>query len=523
MGYLSCRAESAVITCESYKKERCLKVQQFPYKDLEIATGGFAGESLLGKGSHGSVYKGVLEDGKVVAIKKPSCGLRILQDDSAVENEIEILSKLQSPRLVNLLGFSHDSKERILVVEFMCNGTLHDILHCNPEPPSWPRRVRLALQTAKAIQTLHSASPPVIHRDIKSSNVLIDSNWNAKLGDFGLALRGHVEDSKLNSTPPAGTIGYLDPGYTTPGNLSTKNDVFSFGILLLEIISGRNAIDVQYSPPSIVDWALPLIKQNKVLGLNDPRLRPPKNSAAIKQMAVIAACCIRSTKERRPSMKEVVEGLKEVSKGIPLPIWNGLKKRMKKPTVRQEKPHLAQESNKPYLTVELKPHNTIESLNEPPQVMKPLGRGSSRRVRVSDQDAKLDVGKESHNPGSLRRRGSGRILVDLFNEKSEISESKSVDWQALAKARSSSVRVPSVTLRQAMLITRSPISPVFIRSPTSPVFGDQGKDTLHQIGRTPSVGGVRRSRLGIDSTLHYKQIPQATDSVKGLRDSQTTI
>uniref|UniRef100_A0A0C9QWT1 TSA: Wollemia nobilis Ref_Wollemi_Transcript_3106_2188 transcribed RNA sequence n=1 Tax=Wollemia nobilis TaxID=56998 RepID=A0A0C9QWT1_9CONI len=518
MGYLSCRADSAVITCDSYKKEKPLKVQLYAYKDLESATGGFAGESLLGKGSHGCVYRGVLGDGTLVAVKKPSTGLRILQDDTAVENEIEILSKLHSPRLVNLLGFSHDTKEKLLVVEFMSNGTLHDILHCNPEPPSWARRVHLALQTAKAVFTLHSANPPVIHRDIKSSNVLIDANWNARLGDFGLALRGHVEDIKLNSTPPAGTIGYLDPGYTTPGNLSTKNDVFSFGILLLEIISGRNAIDVQYSPPSIVDWAMPLIRQNNILGLFDPRLSPPKNLNSVRQMALIAARCIRSTKEKRPSMKEVVEGLKVVSRSIPLHIWNGLSRRKRKPnaaTDRQEKgkSHSTQEGSENFnLTLEMKSKSSQGLNRQLSKPVKSLGRVSSRSSRVSDEDANKD--KEFNKSGSVVRRGrSGRILVDLFNETTETetqtSESKSIDWHALAKVSSPSVRAATLTLRQAMLVRGSPATPAF-RSGPLPVFGDHYKEASAPIVRNPSVERVRKPRVCIDPTLHYKQIPQVT-------------
>lgn len=500
MGYLSCKADSAVIICESYKKEKPSKVQQFQYKDLVVATGGFAGESLLGKGSHGCVYKGVLGDGSLVAIKKPSSGLRILQDDSAVENEIEILSKLHSPRLVNLIGFSHDTKERLLVVEFMSNGTLHDILHSDPQSPSWPRRVHLSLQIAKAILTLHSASPPVIHRDIKSSNVLIDANWNARLGDFGLALRGHVEDIKLNSTPPAGTIGYLDPGYITPGNLSTKNDVFSFGILLLEIISARNAIDVQYSPPSIVDWAMPLIRQNKILELYDPRLSPPKNLNTVKQMAVIAARCIRSTEERRPSMNEVVEGLKQVSRSIPLPIWNGLKRQKKKPT-RQGKSQLTERSDKNYVEGQMKPSDRSESLNEFSRSLKYSGKGPSRSTRVSDEDTRLDVGKEFCKTGSgVARRGSGRILVDLFNETTESSETKKIDRQVLSKAGSSSVRVPSVTLRQAMLARSSPTSSAF-RSDATPVFGDHCKNAVGQIARNHSCGKCKKITLSQRSYL----------------------
>ncbi|KAI5681563.1 hypothetical protein M9H77_02791 [Catharanthus roseus] len=345
MGYLSCKAESAISTSNSHlptpskkahqsnsqeiPKEKPIKIQEFNYSDLEKATNGFSEQKLLGRGSHGLVYKGVLSGGRPVAIKKSSRGPRVSstsENPNEVENEIDILSKLQSPRLVNLVGFSftnNNSHDRLLVVEFMSNGTLYDVLHSNSRPPNWGRRIKLALQTAKAIDILHSSIPPVIHRDIKSANVLIDRNFNARLGDFGLALRCQVDDYRLRSTPPAGTMGYLDPGYVTPDNLSTKTDVFSFGILLLEIISGRKAIDVGHSPPSIVDWAIPLIRRGKILAIYDPRIEPPKDPLIRKQLAVVAAKCVRSCRERRPTMREVVQCLSGLSKLVPLHSWNG--------------------------------------------------------------------------------------------------------------------------------------------------------------------------------------------------------
>lgn len=314
----------------SKEKEKNIKIQEFQYSDLEAATNGFSDRKLLGKGSHGYVYKAVVR-GRPVAVKRPSRpNAAVLPRPvsssitNEVDNEIDILSKIQSPRLVNLVGFTNnDSKDRLLVVEFMSNGTLYDVLHSSQRTPNWGRRIRLALQTAKAIDTLHSSTPPVIHRDIKSANVLIDRSYNARLGDFGLALRGHVDDYRLRSTPPAGTMGYLDPCYVTPDNLSTKTDVFSFGILLLEIISGRKAIDVTYSPPSIVDWAIPLIKKGKLLSVYDPRIAPPKDPIVRKQLAVIAAKCVRSCRERRPSMNEVVTWLCGLCKLVPLHSWNG--------------------------------------------------------------------------------------------------------------------------------------------------------------------------------------------------------
>ncbi|GAV89264.1 Pkinase_Tyr domain-containing protein [Cephalotus follicularis] len=335
MGYLSCKADAAIAisttttaknqtfsskTTPSKPPQKPIKIQLFDYRDLEAATNGFSDQKLLGKGSHGCVYKAVLR-GRYVAIKKPSKNQEIGQE---VDNEIEILSKIQSPRLVNLLGFTNDTKDRLLVVEFMCNGTLYDILHSNPRPPNWGRRIRLALQIAKAIDILHSQNPPIIHRDVKSANVLIDGNFNARLGDFGLALRCGVDDDyRLRSTPPAGTMGYLDPCYVTPDNLSTKTDVFSFGILLLEIISGRKAIDVGHSPPSIVDWAIPLVKKGKVVAVYDPRIPLPKDVIVRKQLVVVAAKCVRSCRERRPSMKEIVDWLSGLCRLLPVHSWNG--------------------------------------------------------------------------------------------------------------------------------------------------------------------------------------------------------
>lgn len=308
-------------------------------KELETATSGFAPETLLGKGSHGCVFKGRLKNGKVVAIKRRTAGRKLLEDETSFTNELEILSKIQSDRLVNLLGFSRDSDEKLLVVEYMSNGTLHDILHKTPMSLSWSMRVLLSIQVAKAVSTLHYASPPIIHRDIKSSNVLIDGNWNAKLGDFGLALRGNAEDMCMNAVPPAGTMGYLDPEYETPADLSTKTDVFSFGILLLEIISGRKAIDVAYDPPSILEWAVPLIKQGNQCFVCDSKFRLPLDFKPLKKFVNLAAKCVRTSSYRRPSMLEVEEDLREISKRISSPMFDGLSLVVKR-SLNTQKPKL---------------------------------------------------------------------------------------------------------------------------------------------------------------------------------------
>jgi serine/threonine protein kinase len=348
MGYLSCRADSSVATCRSITAISPLPlsrrsgsgsgggssrpalppaqaaIERFDYAELEAATSHFADAALLGRGSHGAVYKAVLPSGRAVAVKRPS------PRRPEVDNEIRILSSVRGPRLVNLLGFSDPAlgpAPRLLVVEYMPNGTLYDLLHSNPRPPGWPRRLRLALQTARALRALHDADPPVIHRDVKSANVLLDANLGARLGDFGLALRVPKTTAGSNAAPtpaPAGTLGYLDPAYVTPESLSTKTDVFSFGILLLEIMSGRKAIDVQHSPPSVVEWAVPLLRKGKVASLFDPRVAPPRDPVTRKDLAALAASCVRSCRERRPSMADIVQRLVLLSKAVSAKVWNGL-------------------------------------------------------------------------------------------------------------------------------------------------------------------------------------------------------
>ncbi|XP_043703593.1 serine/threonine-protein kinase-like protein At5g23170 [Telopea speciosissima] len=306
-------------------------MEEFEYGELQSATDDFSLSALVGKGSHGCVYKGVLGDGKLVAIKKPSIGLQILRDNSKLDNEIEVLSSLhRSPYLVNLVGVSHDglTQKKLLVMEFMPNGSLHDSLHNMSTPPSWSKRLHVALQVARAVQTLHEARPSIIHRDIKSANILFDSNWNAKLADFGLAVRQNESTQPVNSpSQPAGTIGYLDPCYTTPGKLSTRIDVFSFGVVLLEMISCRRAIDARRDPASIVEWALSLISGNRGgLEVCDTRIALPGNmEGTIRCILNVAAQCVSSKEECRPSMAEIVSELENcMVRPIRYPVWRSL-------------------------------------------------------------------------------------------------------------------------------------------------------------------------------------------------------
>lgn len=301
-------------------------MKEYDYEELVKATENFSPKRLVGKGSHGSVYKGTVKDNKLVAIKKPTYySSEVVHENSKLDNEIRVLLSLrENPLVINLLGTSHDSanNKKLLVMELMPNGSLHDLLHVCTTPPTWSKRVEIAIRVARAVEFLHEGKPSVIHRDIKSANILFDSNWNAKLADFGLAV---LQSDDQVSQLPAGTIGYLDPCYTTPSKLSTKNDVFSFGVVLLEIISGGKAIDMCRTPASIVDWAVPLIGELRVHEICDPRiaLLPTYMEATMRHMLSIAARCVSSNEELRPSIGEITRVIENhgVVQRVRFPIW----------------------------------------------------------------------------------------------------------------------------------------------------------------------------------------------------------
>jgi len=204
------------------------------------------------------------------------------------------------------------------------NGSLHDLLHRAPRPPPWPRRVEIALDVARAVQALHTAAPRVIiHRDVKSANVLLGRDGRARLSDFSLAVRvavtalskegGDAGDDEGSAGPaPAGTIGYLDPCYTEPGRLGPESDVFSFGVVLLELVSGRRVMDVNACPSSIVAWAAPLIAAGRAREVLDARVAAPPTAraeGAVARVLALAARCVSESVERRPAMAEVVSEL----------------------------------------------------------------------------------------------------------------------------------------------------------------------------------------------------------------------
>ncbi|KAK1379289.1 serine/threonine-protein kinase-like protein ACR4 [Heracleum sosnowskyi] len=292
------------------------RAQLFTYEDLEIATHGFKEESQVGKGSFSCVFKGVLKDGTVVAVKRAIISADMKKNSKEFRTELDLLSRLNHAHLLNLLGYCEEGEERLLVYEYMANGSLHQHLHGKnkavKEQLDWVKRVTIAVQAARGIEYLHGyACPPVIHRDIKSSNILIDEEHNARVADFGLSLLGPANSSSPLAELPAGTLGYLDPEYYRLHYLTTKSDVYSFGVLLLEILSGRKAIDMQFEEGNVVEWAVPLIKSGDIQAILDPDLTPPSDIEALKRIANVGCKCVRMRGKERPSMDKVTTALEQ--------------------------------------------------------------------------------------------------------------------------------------------------------------------------------------------------------------------
>nr|XP_043632860.1 proline-rich receptor-like protein kinase PERK5 [Erigeron canadensis] len=291
-----------------------LSQSQFSYDDLATATGGFAQYNLLGQGGFGLVHKGVLPNGQEVAVKSLKAGSG--QGEREFQAEVEIISRVHHRYLVSLVGYCISDGQRMLVYEYVPNNTLEFHLHGKAQAVmDWQTRMRIALGSAKGLAYLHEdCHPRIIHRDIKSANILLDHEYEAKVADFGLARLASANDTHV-STRVMGTFGYLAPEYAQSGKLSDKSDVFSFSVMLLEIFTGRRPIDPtnEYMDDSLVDWARPLIAKAKEDGdyskLVDPRLKGNYDHEEIVRMAACTAAGVRHSARRRPKMSQIVRAL----------------------------------------------------------------------------------------------------------------------------------------------------------------------------------------------------------------------
>ncbi|KAL1354803.1 hypothetical protein HN51_006856 [Arachis hypogaea] len=286
----------------------------FSYEELALATSNFAESNMIGQGGFGYVYKGVLPNGKEVAVKTLKSGSG--QGEREFQAEIEIISRVHHRHLVSLVGYCIAGGQRMLVYEFIPNNTLEHHLHAKGQPTmDWPTRMRIAIGAAKGLAYLHEdCHPRIIHRDIKAANVLIDNSFEAKVADFGLA-KLTTDNNTHVSTRVMGTFGYLAPEYASSGKLTEKSDVFSFGVMLLEILSGKRPVDLSGAmDDSLVDWARPLLtrglEEDGNFGeLVDPFLEGNYNKQEMTRMAACASSSIRHSAKKRPRMSQIVRAL----------------------------------------------------------------------------------------------------------------------------------------------------------------------------------------------------------------------
>ncbi|XWS59743.1 hypothetical protein CRYUN_Cryun08bG0147700 [Craigia yunnanensis] len=292
-----------------------IAAQTFTFRELAKATKNFRAECLLGEGGFGRVYKGRLEStNQVVAIKQ--LDLNGLQGNREFLVEVLMLGLLHHPNLVNLTGYCADGDQRLLVYEYMPLGSLEDHLH-NMSPGKkrldWNTRMKIAAGAAKGLEYLHDkASPPVIYRDLKCSNILLGEGYFPKLSDFGLAKLAPVGDNTHVSTRVMGTYGYCAPEYAMTGQLTLKSDVYSFGVVLLEIITGRKAIDNSKAAgeQNLVAWARPLFKDRKKFSqMADPMLQVHYPQRGLFQAFAVAAICVQEQPNMRPLIADVVTAL----------------------------------------------------------------------------------------------------------------------------------------------------------------------------------------------------------------------
>ncbi|MCD9646330.1 putative serine/threonine-protein kinase pbl23 [Datura stramonium] len=314
----SSRRRYIVEEIEKYGKGN-ISAQTFTNNELALATNDFDSECLLGEGGFGKVYKGHLES-KTIDVAVKQLDRNGFQGNREFLVEVLLLSLLHHPNLVTLVGYCSDGDHRILVYEFMSNGSLEDhLFELGPEqkPLDWITRMKIAEGAARGLEYLHeTANPLVIYRDFKASNILLDENFNPKLSDFGLAKLGPTGEKTHVSTRVMGTHGYCAPEYASTGQLTTKSDVYSFGVVFLEIITGRRVVD--NSRPSeeqnLVVWATPLFRdKTKFHLMADPLMGGDYPMKALYQALAIAAMCLQEEASTRPLMSDVVTALEFLS------------------------------------------------------------------------------------------------------------------------------------------------------------------------------------------------------------------
>ncbi|CAA0176034.1 unnamed protein product [Arabidopsis thaliana] len=301
-------------------------LKSFSFAELKSATRNFRPDSVLGEGGFGCVFKGWIDE-KSLTASRPGTGLVIavkkLNQDGWQGHqewlaEVNYLGQFSHRHLVKLIGYCLEDEHRLLVYEFMPRGSLENHLFRRGlyfQPLSWKLRLKVALGAAKGLAFLHSSETRVIYRDFKTSNILLDSEYNAKLSDFGLAKDGPIGDKSHVSTRVMGTHGYAAPEYLATGHLTTKSDVYSFGVVLLELLSGRRAVDKNRpsGERNLVEWAKPyLVNKRKIFRVIDNRLQDQYSMEEACKVATLSLRCLTTEIKLRPNMSEVVSHLEHI-------------------------------------------------------------------------------------------------------------------------------------------------------------------------------------------------------------------
>ncbi|XP_043809478.1 somatic embryogenesis receptor kinase 2 isoform X2 [Manihot esculenta] len=291
------------------------QLKRFSLRELQVATDSFSNKNILGRGGFGKVYKGRLADGSLVAVKRLK-EERTPGGELQFQTEVEMISMAVHRNLLRLRGFCMTPTERLLVYPYMANGSVASCLRERPpsQPPlDWPTRKRIALGSARGLSYLHDhCDPKIIHRDVKAANILLDEDFEAVVGDFGLAKLMDYKDTHV-TTAVRGTIGHIAPEYLSTGKSSEKTDVFGYGIMLLELITGQRAFDLARlandDDVMLLDWVKGLLKEKKLEMLVDPDLQNKYVEAEVEQLIQVALLCTQGSPMERPKMSEVVRML----------------------------------------------------------------------------------------------------------------------------------------------------------------------------------------------------------------------
>ncbi|KAF5809853.1 putative protein kinase RLK-Pelle-RLCK-VIII family [Helianthus annuus] len=319
------RSSSAVRTGAPVKALP-IEAPKLALADLKKMTGNFGSRALIGDGSYCQVYYAKLSDEQEAIIKKLDTGSSP-EPDTEFTNQLSVVSRLKNEHIIELLGYCLEENNRLLVYEYAPMGSLHDVLHgkkgvegAAPGPLlTWAQRAKIAYGAARGLEYLHEkVQPPIVHRDIRSSNVLLFNDCQSKIGDFNLSNPSDTA-AHLHSTRVLGTFGYHAPEYAMTGQVSQKSDVYSLGVVLLELLTGRKPVDhtLPKGEQSLVTWATPRLSEDKVKQCVDPKLNndyPPK---AVAKLAAVAALCIQYEADFRPNMTIVVKALRPLVNAKP--------------------------------------------------------------------------------------------------------------------------------------------------------------------------------------------------------------